>query len=63
MCCLAGGMHTNEQSAAFGVQLGGPSLRNELAFADRQAQTDGVTLRGSEGNFHRFSWGVNHAVW
>lgn len=33
-------------------------MRNELAFADRQAQTDGVTLRGSEGNFHRFfSWG------
>ena len=37
---------------------GGPSLRNELVFADRQAQTDGVTLRGSEGNFHRFLlWG------
>ncbi len=42
---------------------GGAWLRNELAFADRQAQTDGVTLRGSEGNFPRFSWGVNHAVW
>lgn len=56
-------MHKNEQLAAFGVQLGGPSSRNELAFADRQAQTDGVTLWSSEGNFHCFSWGVNHAVW
>lgn len=55
MCHLAGRMHKNEQLVAFGVQLVG-SLRNGLAFADRQAQTDGVTLRGSEGNFHCFSW-------
>lgn len=53
MGCLAGGLHKNEQLAAFGVQLGeeggaggGLGLRNELAFADRQAQTDGVTRRG-----------------
>lgn len=60
MYCLAGEMHKNEQSAAFGVQLGRPSLRNELVFADRQAQSDGVTLRGSEGNFRLFSCGLNH---
>ena len=39
----------------FGVQLGENSLRNELAFADRQAQTDGVTLKASDGNSHCFS--------
>lgn len=43
----------NEQLAcAFGVQLGGPPLRNELAFADRQAQTDGVTLREISSALH-----------
>lgn len=36
-------------------------MRNELAFADRQAQSDGVTPRGSEGKFHSFSRGLNHA--
>lgn len=59
MHCLAGGVHKNELLAAFGVQLGRPSLRNELAFADRQAQSDGVTPKGSEGIFHCFSWGVS----
>jgi len=40
MCWLERGMHTNELLAAFGVQLGGPCLRNELAFVDRQAGAD-----------------------
>lgn len=62
MHCLAGGVHKNELLAAFGVQLGRPSLRNELAFADRQAQSDGVTPKGSEGIFHCFSWGVSLAA-
>lgn len=62
MHCLAGGVHKNELLAAFGVQLGRPSLRNELAFADRQAQSDGVTPKGSEGIFHCFSWRVSLAA-
>lgn len=62
MHCLAGGVHKNELLAAFGVQLGRPSLRNELAFADRQSQNDGVTPKGSEGIFHCFSWRVRLAA-
>lgn len=64
MCRLAGGMHNNEHLAAvWSPTRGGPSLRNELAFGDRQAQTDEITLGGSEGDFPCFSWGVNQAVW
>lgn len=35
-------------------------LKNELAFANRQAQNNEVSVKGSGGSFHYFSWGGGH---
>ena len=33
-------------------------MKNELAFASRQAENDGVSVQGSGGSFHYFTcWG------
>lgn len=52
----------NEQLAVFEVQLGRPSLKNELPFADMKAMSDRVAVRGLEGNLHCFLLGLSHAA-
>lgn len=37
-------------------------MKNELAFANRQAQNNEVSVKGSGGSFHYFSWGGSHTA-
>lgn len=60
---VAGMRLRKEHFAALEVQLWRPGLKNELAFASRQAQNDEVSVKCSGGRFHYFSWKGSHTLW